>query len=238
VRHMLEVKNVSTYYGETQILFDVSMKVEQGEIVALIGSNGAGKTTLLKTIAGLVKPRYGAIELNGVRIDKLMPNKIVKMGLALVPEGRQLFPYLTVLENLLVGATAVRSRVDINKMLKRVFDLFPILEERKNQLAHTLSGGEQQMLAIGRALMSDPAILLLDEPSLGLGPIVVQTVFSAIKEINRGGVTIMLSEQNAIEALKMSHRGYVLESGRIVTEGESGRLLSNEQLKKAYFGLL
>jgi len=235
---MLEVKNVSTYYGETQILFDVSMKVEQGEIVALIGSNGAGKTTLLKTIAGLVKPRYGAIELNGVRIDKLMPNKIVKMGLALVPEGRQLFPYLTVLENLLVGATAVRSRVDINKMLKRVFDLFPILEERKNQLAHTLSGGEQQMLAIGRALMSDPAILLLDEPSLGLGPIVVQTVFSAIKEINRGGVTIMLSEQNAIEALKMSHRGYVLESGRIVTEGESGRLLSNEQLKKAYFGLL
>lgn len=234
---MLEVKNLSTYYGDNQILFNVSLSIKRGEVVALIGSNGSGKTTLFKTIMGLIKPRVGSIVLDGVRIDKLPTHKIVNLGMTLVPEGRQLFPQLTVLENLLVGSTPNTSKTNMHHMLRRVFELFPVLQERKNQLAHTLSGGEQQMLAIGRGLMSNPKILLLDEPSLGLAPVLVQKLFSVIKEINQDGVTILLSEQNAFEALKIANRAYVLESGKIVKEGEANELIFDENLKKAYFGL-
>jgi len=235
---MLEINNLEVCYGDTQILYNISLRVNEGEIVALLGSNGSGKTTLAKTIAGLVKPRAGNITLNGSRIDKLPPHKIVEKGLSLVPEGRMVFPHLSVLENLLAGATVTLKRKgNFRVLLDYVFEVFPVLRERQYQLARTLSGGEQQMLAIGRALMCNPKILILDEPSLGLAPIVVQAVFRTLKKINEDGLTILLIEQNAFEALRMSNRAYVMETGKIVGEGTPNQLFSNELLRKAYFGL-
>jgi len=232
---MLEVESLNVYYGDIQVLWDVSLKVDRGEIVALIGSNGAGKTTLLKTIAGLLKPASGSINYLNERIDKLPPHKIVERGVALVPEGRGLFPYMTVYENLLMGAYTQRE--DSREVLNWVYEIFPILKERSRQLASTLSGGEQQMLAIARSLMSNPKLLMLDEPSQGLGPKVVIRILDTVKMINERGVTIMLVEQSAPFALELADRGYVIENGRIVHSGRSEEIRSLEDVKKAYLGL-
>jgi len=232
---MLEVESLNVYYGDIQVLWDVSLKVDRGEIVALIGSNGAGKTTLLKTIAGLLKPASGSINYLNERIDKLPPHKIVERGVALVPEGRGLFPHMTVYENLLMGAYTQRE--DSREVLSWVYEIFPILKERSRQLASTLSGGEQQMLAIARSLMSNPKLLMLDEPSQGLGPKVVIRILDTVKMINERGVTIMLVEQSAPFALELADRVYVIENGRIVHSGRSEEIRSLEDVKKAYLGL-
>jgi len=232
---MLEVESLNVYYGDIQVLWDVSLEVDRGEIVALIGSNGAGKTTLLKTIAGLLKPASGSINYLNERIDKLPPHKIVERGVALVPEGRGLFPHMTVYENLLMGAYTQRE--DSREVLSWVYEIFPILKERSRQLASTLSGGEQQMLAIARSLMSNPKLLMLDEPSQGLGPKVVIRILDTVKMINERGVTIMLVEQSAPFALELADRVYVIENGRIVHSGRSEEIRSLEDVKKAYLGL-
>jgi branched-chain amino acid transport system ATP-binding protein len=232
---MLEVESLDVYYGDIQVLWDVSLKVDRGEIVALIGSNGAGKTTLLKTIAGLLKPASGSINYLNERIDKLPPHKIVERGVALVPEGRGLFPHMTVYENLLMGAYTQRE--NSREVLNWVYEIFPILKERSRQLASTLSGGEQQMLAIARSLMSNPKLLMLDEPSQGLGPKVVIRILDTVKMINERGVTIMLVEQSAPFALELADRVYVIENGRIVHSGRSEEIRSLEDVKKAYLGL-
>src|SRR5882762_8526856 len=234
---MLEIKNLEVSYGAINALHGISLSVTSGSIVTLIGSNGAGKTTTLKTISGLLKPRAGEILYDGKNISGLPPHQIVKLGLSHVPEGRMIFANLTVLENLRMGAYLQRDKAAIRRELEFVFATFPRLKEREPQVAGTLSGGEQQMLAIGRALMSQPKLLLLDEPSLGLAPLLVKTIFEKIVEINRQqGLTILLVEQNANLALEVSHFGYVLETGKILLHDASPALRQNPQVKKAYLG--
>lgn len=234
---MLKVDNIDVSYGELQVLYDVSLEVNEKELVAVVGSNGAGKTTLMKAISGLLHPTKGSIIFLGNRIDKLSPYKVVSLGISLVPEGRQLFPEMSVQENLELGAYQKRAREKLKDSLEWVYQLFPILKERKSQSAGTLSGGEQQMLAIGRALMSRPKLLMLDEPSLGLMPIFVKTTFKAVEKLKDEGVTILLVEQNVRQALELADRGYVLENGRIVLSNTGKKLLSDERVKKAYLGL-
>lgn len=233
---MLEVKDIYTYYGNIQALKGVSLRVEQGEIVTLIGSNGAGKTTTLRTIQGLLRPRQGKILFEGTSLDSLSPKQIVKAGISQSPEGRLIFPRMTVLENLEMGAFSRRDSLGIKLDKEKVLYLFPRLRERINQKGGTLSGGEQQMLAIGRALMARPRLLLLDEPSMGLAPLLVSQIFSIIRDINAQGTTILLVEQNAHMALKVAHRGYVLQTGQVVVEGTASELESNETVRKAYLG--
>jgi len=234
---MLTLRNVQTFYGDLQALHSVSLSVKEGEIVSVIGNNGAGKTTTLMTISGVLRPRRGDIQFDGRRIEAHKPAEIVGLGLGHVPEGRQLFPTMTVEENLLMGACARRAKERRAETMARVFDLFPRLRERRRQIAGTLSGGEQQMVAIGRGLMGLPRLLMLDEPSLGLSPVMVTAMFEAIAQINRAGTTVLLVEQNVLRALKLSHRGYVLEDGRVVAEGPSGDLLHNPQVRATYLGL-
>ncbi len=231
---MLKVENVNVSYGSVKILWDVDFHIDEGEIITIIGPNGAGKTTIVKTIMGLLKPTSGTIEFNGNPIHQAQTHQIVKSGIALVPEGRELFPRMTIMENLQMGAYTSDEKEDT---LKWVFNLFPKLEERQKQSAGTLSGGEQQMLAIARGLMSRPKLLILDEPSLGLAPIMVNTVFEIVKTLNSEGMTVLLVEQNIHHALEASNRGYVLETGRITLEGASSELLDNKHVKEAYLGM-
>ena len=233
---LLEVDNIHTYYGNIQALKGISLTVNRGEIVTLIGSNGAGKTTTLRTISGILRPRKGSVRLEGKRIDNVAPDQLVRMGIAHSPEGRRIFSRMTVQENLEMGAFARSDRDGIAKDLDRVLTLFPRLKERMGQRGGTLSGGEQQMLAIGRALMSSPQVLLLDEPSMGLSPILVETIFNIIRDLNQSGSTILLVEQNALLALQVAHRGYVIETGQIVLEDTGQSLLQSEQVRKAYLG--
>jgi branched-chain amino acid transport system ATP-binding protein len=235
---VLSLKNVQTFYGNIQVLKDLCIEVTQGEIITLIGANGAGKTTTLMSITGIVPLRTGEIMFLKKPVHNLSPDEIVALGISLVPEGRRIFPRLTVMENLDMGAFLRRDTADIKKDIHHIFELFPILAERRQQQGGTLSGGEQQMLAISRALMARPRLLLLDEPSLGLGPMVVRLIFEIIKKINlESGTTIFLVEQNAHMALKVAHRGYVMENGRITLEGTADSLLHNEEVKRAYLGI-
>ena len=234
---MLELKSVRTYYGNIEALKEISLTVSEGEIITLIGANGAGKSTTLMSISGIVPPRFGEIRFLDKPIHHLNPDEIVALGISQVPEGRRIFPQLTVLENLDMGAFLRKDRADIKKDMDHIFALFPILAERQQQGGGTLSGGEQQMLAISRALMARPRLLLMDEPSLGLAPLIVRVIFDIIKKINEEGTTIFLVEQNAHMALKVAHRGYVMENGRITLEGNAQNLLVNEEVKKAYLGI-
>ncbi|MHB0855369.1 MAG: ABC transporter ATP-binding protein [Rectinema subterraneum] len=235
---LLELKNVSTFYGNIHALKSISISVEEGEIVTLIGANGAGKTTTLMSICGITPVRSGEILLKGQNITKVSPNKIVQMGVSQVPEGRRIFPQLTVSENLDMGAFLRRDKEDIKRDMEEVFSIFPRLAERRNQLGGTLSGGEQQMLAISRALMANPHLLLLDEPSLGLAPLIVQSIFEIIQRINKERkTTILLVEQNANMALKIASKGYVLQNGVIKMADTAAHLLENEEVRKAYLGL-
>ncbi|MBA3643945.1 MAG: ABC transporter ATP-binding protein [Chloroflexota bacterium] len=231
---MLEIDDIHTYYGHIHALKGVTIDVQQGEIVTLIGSNGAGKTTTLKTVSGLLQPRQGRVRLRGSVISGQPAHRVAAMGVAQSPEGRRVFPRMTVLENLEMGAF-VRRKVDPAD-LARVFDLFPRLKERSSQKAGTMSGGEQQMLAIGRALMARPTLLLLDEPSMGLSPILVEAIFGVVKDINAQGTTVLLVEQNALMALAVAHRGYVIQTGQIVLADTAAKLLKNEMVRKAYLG--
>lgn len=233
---MLKVENLSVHYSVIQAVKDVSFDVNEGEVVSLIGANGAGKTSILRTISGLVRPSSGEINFLGNDIQKAATRKIVASGLSQVPEGRHVFPGLTVLENLEMGAFLSNNREENLARLKRVFERFPRLEERKNQDAATLSGGEQQMLAMGRALMSQPKLLLLDEPSMGLAPIFIQEIFDIIQDIQKQGTTVLLIEQNAKKALSIADRGYVLETGKIVLSGTGKELLASDEVQKAYLG--
>ncbi|MBM7854722.1 branched-chain amino acid transport system ATP-binding protein [Desulfohalotomaculum tongense] len=233
---LLEVNNLHVSYGAIRALAGISFTLNKGEIVALIGANGAGKSTTLCTISGLIKPAQGSIMFKNMDLVKMPPHKIVNLGISQVPEGRRVFPDMTVLENLEMGAYTRKNRSEIKESLKNVFQRFPRLEERKHQLAGTLSGGEQQMLAMGRALMSKPEVMLLDEPSMGLAPMLVKEIFEIIKDINRSGTTILLVEQNAHMALSIAHRAYVLETGEIALSGRAEELANNEQVRKAYLG--
>ena len=233
---MLKVTDLKVYYGVIQAIKGISFEVNEGEVIALIGANGAGKTTILHTITGLVEAKSGTVEFEGTNITKMPGHKIVTLGMAHVPEGRRVFSELTVLENLRMGAYTRKDKNEVEKSLKMVYERFPRLEERKNQLAGTLSGGEQQMLAMGRALMSHPKIILMDEPSMGLSPIFVEEIFNIIKEISAEGTTVLLVEQNAKKALSIADRAYVLETGKIVLEGDAKDLLNDESIKKAYLG--
>ncbi|HEY9876264.1 MAG TPA: ABC transporter ATP-binding protein [Candidatus Obscuribacterales bacterium] len=233
---MLEIKDIHTYYGNIHALKGVTIKVDEGEVCTLIGSNGAGKTTTLRTIQGLLQPRSGSILFEGQPIESLAAEKIVRLGISQSPEGRLIFPRMTVQENLEMGAFCRRDSLGIKSDTERVFNFFPRLRERINQKGGTLSGGEQQMLAIGRALMARPRLLLLDEPSMGLAPLLVSQIFSIITEINAQGTTILLVEQNARMALKVAHRGYVLQTGKVVVQGSATDLQSNETVRKAYLG--
>jgi branched-chain amino acid transport system ATP-binding protein len=233
---MLKLHKIHTKYGHIEALKGIDIHVKEGEIVAIIGANGAGKTTTLNTISGILKPVAGTIEYMNHDITKWPTDKIVAEGLIQVPEGRQIFPLLTVKENLMMGAYLRNDKLEVVKDLEMVYNLFPRLKEREKQLGGTLSGGEQQMLAIGRALMSKPALLLLDEPSLGLAPIIVQNIFKIIVDINKKGTTIMLVEQNAHMALSIAHRGYVMETGKIILEDDAKALLNNDEVKSAYLG--
>ncbi len=235
---MLSIDRVDVYYGNIQALWQASLRVDEGEVIAIVGSNGAGKSTVLRTASGLIKPRAGSILFLGQRIDSLGPDEIVRAGVSMVPEGRELFPRMTVLENLELGAAYIeRAYVETGASLERVFELFPLLRERSRQLAGTLSGGEQQMLAIARALMSRPRLLMLDEPSLGLAPLLVAGVFRAVLQINQDGVTILLVEQNVRQSLSMAERAYVLENGRIIMEGKGKDLIAHKHVKEAYLGI-
>lgn len=234
---VLELRDVDVFYGRTQALREVSLTVDDGEIVALIGSNGAGKSTTLRTISGLIRPAKGEVLLRGERISGFGSEKIARLGVGHAPEGRRLFSRLTVRENLEMGAYARRDRTGIRSDFERVYQLFPRVKERSGQLAGSLSGGEQQMVAIGRALMARPTVLLLDEPSLGLAPIVVEAVFAVIREINQGGTTVLLIEQNALLALNTARRGYVLETGVVATEGPAADLLRSPEVQRAYLGM-
>ena len=231
---ILEVKDLEVYYGVIQAIKGISFEVNQGEIIALIGANGAGKTTTLQTITGLIPPKAGHIMYNGKDITKLPGHKLVSMGVAHVPEGRRVFSQLTVLQNLKLGAYTRSDKNEIEENLKMVYSRFPRLEERKNQLAGTLSGGEQQMLAMGRALMSQPKLIVMDEPSMGLSPIYVNEIFDIIQKINKDGVTVLLVEQNAKKALSIADRAYVLETGNIVLSGDADKLMNDDSVKKAY----
>lgn len=235
---MLEISNIDVYYGDLQALWGVSLTIGDGEIVTLIGSNGAGKSTALKTISGLLKPKTGSIHYDGIRLDKLPAHKIVELGICMVPEGRRIFPQMSVLENLEVGAFTSRARQVKDDTLSWVYEIFPVLKERAKQPAGTLSGGEQQMLAISRALMSQPKLLLIDEMSLGLSPLLVQSISDVIKQISEaGGITIFLVEQNVRMALALADRGYILENGRIVDQGDAKAFLSSDRVKDAYLGV-
>lgn len=234
---MLKVKNLKVGYDNVPVIFDVSFEVNEGEMVSIVGSNGAGKTTTLKTISGLLKPMAGEIYFLGERIDNKPAHKIVEMGLAHVPEGRHVFGKMTVKDNLLTGAYTIKTEGEINKILNEVYDIFPRLKDREYQKAETLSGGEQQMLAIARGLMSKPKLLMVDEMSLGLMPLLVDKVMEILKEISGRGMTVLLVEQKVQEALEMADRGYVLQTGRIVAEGSSQELLESDMVKKAYMGM-
>jgi branched-chain amino acid transport system ATP-binding protein len=233
---MLTIENVRVSYGAIEALHGVSLEVNEGEIVTLIGSNGAGKSTLLNTVSGLLKPTSGRLRYRGESLDKTPPDKIVAMGICQVPEGRRVFQTMSVLENLLMGAHLPANRKTIDENLKRVYKLFPRLLERTSQEAITLSGGEQQMLAIGRAVMSNPKLLLLDEPSLGLAPVLVEEVYAVLMEIRKAGTPILVVEQNAFQALSVADRGYVIETGNIVLQDTAQRLLDSKQVKEAYLG--
>ncbi len=236
MKKVLELKNVHTYYGHIHALKGIDLEVGEGEIVTLIGANGAGKTTTLRTISGMIHPREGEVLFEGVAVHHLPAHQIVKRGVGHVPEGRRIFPRLTVEENLEIGAYLQNDRQEIERRKAEVFELFPRLAERRRQLGGTLSGGEQQMLAIGRALMQDPRILLLDEPSMGLAPVLVDVIFETVAELNKRGKTILLVEQNALKALEVAHRGYVLQTGEITLAGPAKELAQNEEVKKAYLG--
>jgi len=233
---MLAVEKLQVAYGKVQALWDVTLEVPDGEIVALVGANGAGKTTLLKAVSGLLRRQAGSITYDGKHIEEASPPEIVKHGVVHVPEGRKLFPEMTVIENLLMGAYTL-SQSQRPQRLERVFSVFPVLKERQKQISGTLSGGEQQMVAIGRGMMAGPTLLMLDEPSLGLAPILVEEVFRVITEINRLGVTVLLVEQNTQHALTLAHRGFVMELGRIALSGSGSELLANSNVRKAYLGL-
>lgn len=233
---MLSINNLVVHYGQIEALHGVSLEVNEDEIVALIGSNGAGKSTLLMSISGLVKSTSGSIEFAGTDVTRMSPNNIVNLGICHVPEGRRIFSSMTVLENLEMGSHLKKNHASFKKNLEKVFYLFPRLKERQKQKGGTLSGGEQQMLAIGRAIMGNPRLLLLDEPSLGLAPVLVDEVYEVIVELQRAGTPILLIEQNAFKALKVANRGYVIETGEIILEDEGHKLLENEQVKQAYLG--
>jgi branched-chain amino acid transport system ATP-binding protein len=234
---MLELRDAHAYYGNIHALKGLTLRVETGEIVTLIGANGAGKSTTIRTITGLLRPRHGQITLDGERVDRLLPHQIVQRGVAQSPEGRRIFPRLTVLENLEMGAYVRADLAAVRTDLDRILQLFPRLKERASQPGGTLSGGEQQMLAIGRALMARPRLLLLDEPSMGLAPTIVEVIFQTIASINQQGTTILLVEQNALMALEVAHRGYVLQTGRTVLHDTAAQLLQNEMIRKVYLGL-
>jgi branched-chain amino acid transport system ATP-binding protein len=233
---LLELKDVHTYYGAIHALRGVTLSVDDGEIVTLIGSNGAGKSTTLRTISGLLRPREGSITLGGDRIDGKRPHEVVELGVCQSPEGRRVFPRMSVQENLEMGAFARRDRSGLSAEYDRVFELFPRLKERRQQRAGTLSGGEQQMLAIGRALMAAPRVLLLDEPSMGLSPILVEQIFDIVVNINKQGTTVLLVEQNALMALNVAKRGYILQTGEIVLTGDAAKLREDPAVRKAYLG--
>jgi len=234
---MLNVSGVSAGYGGVPALADVSLNIEQGEIVAIVGSNGTGKSTLARVISGLVKPTSGTITFDGRSIEKTPPHDIVKLGLVHVPEGRHVFGKLTVAENLMLGAYTVSREADIRARMESVFSLFPLLEERKSQKAGSLSGGQQQMLALGRGLMANPRLLILDEPSLGLMPKLVEDLFESIRNVSSEGITILLIEQRVLEALELCNRGYVIQNGRIVLEGPGCELIESDMVRKAYLGM-
>ncbi len=234
---MLEVNKIDTSHGKAQALWDVSLRIDEGEIVALIGANGAGKTTLYRTISGLIRPTSGSVEFLGWRIDGLPPHSIVELGISHVPEGGKVFPDMTVRENLEMGAYPVHAWKQRGETLEKVYQIFPILRERAGQLARTLSGGERQMLAIGRGLMSNPRLCLFDEPSYGLAPLLMAEIFRVIKELRDQGISILLIEQNVRQSLEIADRAYVLESGRVTLEGSSHELLQEELIRKAYLGL-
>lgn len=233
---MLEVKDIEVFYGVIQAIKGISFEVNEGEVIALIGANGAGKTTTLHTITGLLQPKKGSIMFEGKDITKVPAHKIVSLGMAHVPEGRRVFGELTVYENLKMGAYTRKDKAEIQETLEMVYKRFPRLEERKNQLSGTLSGGEQQMLAMGRALMSHPKIIVMDEPSMGLSPIFVNEIFQIIQDVSKSGTTVLLVEQNAKKALSIADRAYVLETGKIVLEGDAKELMNNDSIKKAYLG--
>ncbi len=234
---MLEVENISAGYGLVQVLWNVSFKINEKEIVSIIGPNGAGKTTLVKTIAGLIQAKNGSVRFRGENIESLPPYEIVKKGITLIPEGRDIFPRLTVDENLMLGAYTIKDKTKVKDTKEKVYQIFPVLKKKEKALAQTLSGGEQQMLVICRSLMSNPALLILDEPSLGLAPIIVEKVLDTLEKINEDGVTILLVEQNIRESLNIAHRAYVLEEGKIIIEGKGRELLSNEHIKEVYLGI-
>ena len=235
---MLKLDRIDVYYGNIQALWQVCLGVEAGEVITIVGSNGAGKSTILRGITGLIKPRQGSIAFEERRIDALSPDQIVRLGMSMVPEGRELFPRMTVRENLELGAAYIdRAYAQTAESLEWALTLFPVLRERSRQLAGTLSGGEQQMLAIGRALMSRPKLLMLDEPSLGLAPLLVAGVFRTVQQINREGVTLLLVEQNVRQSLTLAHRAYVLENGRVAMEGKGRELIADQHVKEAYLGL-
>ena len=234
---MLEVENVSAAYGLIQILWDVSFKIKEKEIVSIIGPNGAGKTTLVKTIMGLLPAKNGTIRFKGENIEKLPTYKIVKKGVSLIPEGREIFPKMTVEENMLLGAYTIKDKNAVKESKERNYQIFPVLKKKEKALAQTLSGGEQQMLVICRSLMSNPELLILDEPSLGLAPIIVGKVLDTLRKINEEGVTVLLVEQNIRDSLNIADRGYVLEEGKIIIEGKGRELLSNEHIKEVYLGI-
>ena len=234
---MLETQNLSAAYDTVQILYDVNFKVEEKEIVSIIGPNGAGKTTLVKTIMGFLHPKTWSIKFKGENIEKLPPYEIVKKGVTMIPEGREIFPRMTIEENLLLGAYTVKDRAKVKDTKEKVYEIFPVLKKKEKALAQTLSGGEQQMLVICRSLMSNPQLLILDEPSLGLAPIIVEKVLDTIRTINEEGVTVLLVEQNIYDSLTVADRGYVLEEGKIVLEGKSRELLSDSHIKEVYLGL-
>ncbi len=234
---MLKIEKLNFSYGDLRILWDVDLSVNEGEIVTVVGSNGAGKSTTLKNISRLVAPSSGTIAFNGIDLGKLEPHEVVELGIVQVPEGRRIFPELTVLENLRMGSFVKSARKDREKNRERIFALFPRLKERQKQLGGTMSGGEQQMLAIARGLMANPRLLLLDEPSLGLSPLLVKSIFEIISEINRQGVTILLVEQNVYQSLRIADRAYALETGRIVLSGTGAELLNDAHVKKAFLGM-
>jgi branched-chain amino acid transport system ATP-binding protein len=234
---MLEVENVSAGYGLVQILWNVSFKINKNEIVSIIGPNGAGKSTLVKTILGFLPLKNGTIRFKGENIGKLPPYEIVKKGINLIPEGREIFPRMTVEENLLLGAYILKDKDKIKESKQNVYQIFPVLKKKEKLLAQTLSGGEQQMLVIGRSVMSNPELLILDEPSLGLAPIIVEKVLDTLTKINEDGVTILLVEQNIRDSLSIANRGYVLEEGKIIIEGKGRELLSNNHIKDVYLGI-
>jgi branched-chain amino acid transport system ATP-binding protein len=234
---MLKVNGIDVFYGDLQVLWDISFEVKEKEILVLVGANGAGKSTTIRTISSLLTPRKGSIEFNGTRLDRSPPHRVIEHGIVHVPEGRRLFPQMSVEENLIMGTLHGEAKTKRFNTMERVYQLFPRLRERKKQLAGTLSGGEQQMLAVGRGLMSLPKLMMFDEPSLGLAPILVQDIFRIIRKINEEGVTVLLVEQNVRQTLAMCHRAYVLENGRVVLEGTGEALMANEHVKEAYLGI-